>query len=55
VLLIPLAWAVVATSAATQLGVREDFGLAIAAIAVVALRVWDRLAPRARPLAHAGR
>ena len=37
-LVIPLAWALVATSAAVNLGMTEDFGLLVAAIATVAAR-----------------
>ena len=44
VLAIPLGWAVLATSAATQLGVREDYGLAVAGLVVVALDLRERLA-----------
>ena len=43
VLVIPLGWAIVGTSAAVQLGVREDFGLGVAALAVVVLTVTARL------------
>jgi hypothetical protein len=38
-LLTPIAWALIGISAATQLGVPEDWGLPIAALAVALLRV----------------
>ena len=37
-LILPIAWAVVGTSAAVQLGMREDLGLAVAAVIVLAYR-----------------
>ena len=46
VLAIPLAWAAIGTSAAVQLGMREDFGLAVAAVVVVAVTLRERLGPR---------
>lgn len=55
VLAIPLAWAVVGTSAAARLGVREDFGLAVAALVVVALTVGTRIRRRSARLEPAGR
>ncbi|MGZ8491070.1 MAG: DUF6064 family protein [Gemmatirosa sp.] len=40
-LVIPIGWAVVGTSAALQLGMREDFGLTVAAVVAV-LHAWRR-------------
>ena len=39
ILVIPVAWALIGISAATQLGVPEDWGLPVAALALMALRV----------------
>ena len=55
VLAIPLGWAAVGTSAATQLGVREDFGLAVSALVAAGLTAQDRLARRAGRLTPARR
>ena len=41
---IPLLWSIVGVSAAVQLGVREDFGLAIAGVAGAAILGWRRRA-----------
>jgi uncharacterized protein DUF6064 len=53
-LVIPLAWTVVGTAAALQLGVSEDFGLVVAGVATVVLRFvpWSGLSAlkRGRPL-----
>ena len=46
--LIPLAWAVVGTSAAVNLGVTEDFGLAVAAALTIGLLVARRSGTRRR-------
>jgi hypothetical protein len=43
-LVIPLAWSVIGTAAALQLGVGEDFGLIVAGVLTVVLR----FVPRAR-------
>ena len=50
--LLALAWAVVGVVAAVQLGVREDFGLGVSAILVVAHVIRRRFggaAPRLKP------
>lgn len=39
---VPVAWAVIGTSAALQLGMVEDFGLSIAALALLAAKAWGR-------------
>ena len=52
VLVIPLLWAIVASTAATQLGIIEDFGLTLAAVAVLAL-VLSRRRGMTRPQAVA--
>jgi Family of unknown function (DUF6064) len=53
-LVIPLAWTVIGTAAALQLGVSEDFGLVVAGVATVVLRFvpWSGLSAleRGRPL-----
>lgn len=55
-LVVPLAWAAVATSAAVQLGMGEDFGLTAAAVLVVAaLALGGRGAVRAAPSGAAHR
>jgi hypothetical protein len=41
-LVVPLAWAVVATSAAVQLGMTEDFGLPIAAVVALVAALLTR-------------
>ena len=46
VLIVPLLWAVVGTSAAVSLGMVEDFGLLVSAIAVV---IWLPLGRRVAP------
>ena len=48
VLIVPVGWAVVGTSAALQLGMVEDLGLPVAAFAVILAEVHARLATRAR-------
>ena len=49
-LVIPVLWAIVGTVAAVQLGVTQDYGLAIAAIATVSLLMLrDRRGQTARP------
>lgn len=58
-LFIPVAWALIGISAATQLGVPEDWGLPIAALAVIALRIRSarrvtRPAGRLHPPVNAG-
>lgn len=45
---IPLLWAAVATSAATQLGIREDFALTVSGALLALIAMWDHRA-------HAGR
>ena len=40
---LPVAWAVVGTSAAVQLGIPEDFGLAVAAVLVAGELLRRRL------------
>jgi hypothetical protein len=45
ILMIPIAWALLGISAATQLGVPEDWGLPVAAVAVVLLRLRHRRVP----------
>lgn len=50
-LCIPIAWALIGISAATQLGVPEDWGLPVAATAVVLLRMRSRHAPARDELA----
>jgi hypothetical protein len=55
-LAIPLAWSIVATSAAANLGMREDYGLPIAAIATVVSLIIARRGrgvSAARPLSPA--
>jgi hypothetical protein len=55
-LAIPLAWSLVGLSAAVQLGMTEDYGLAAAGLVAVVLAVVDRLRARAaREPAHAVR
>lgn len=49
ILVVPLAWALVATSAAVNLSMVEDFGLPVAAIAVI---IWVPLRRRHTPNAH---
>lgn len=53
-LIIPLAWSLIGTSAALQLGVREDLGLVVAAVVTAVLRFvpWAELPAleRRRPL-----
>ena len=46
--LIPLGWAVIGTVAALQLGVREDLGLAVAALGVTAVLITSRRAADVR-------
>jgi hypothetical protein len=46
VLIVPLLWALVGTSAALSLGMVEDFGLLVSAIAVM---IWVALGRRAAP------
>lgn len=55
-LVVPVLWAIVATSAALQLGVREDLALPLAAACTVALAFAAAARPRAgaRPQAAAG-
>lgn len=48
VFVVPLAWAVVGGAAAFQLGVRQDLGLPVAAVAVVAVLIGRRQGQRAR-------
>jgi hypothetical protein len=51
-ILLPLAWAIVGVVAAVQLGIREDFGLGVSAILMVAHVIRHRLggaAPRLKP------
>ena len=55
VIALPLVWAVIGTSAAVQLDIREDFGLAVAAILVVAHLIHRRLAPVVSPHKHVAR
>jgi hypothetical protein len=50
-LVIPIVWALIGISAATQLGVPEDWGLPVAAAAVVLLRLRHRGAPSGDALA----
>ena len=45
---IPLAWSVIGTTAAVSLGIREDFGLLVAAGSTVALLLRGRAGARAR-------
>jgi Family of unknown function (DUF6064) len=53
-LVIPLAWSVIGTAAALQLGVGEDFGLVVAGVLTVVLRFVPRAGlsalERGRPL-----
>jgi hypothetical protein len=44
VLIVPVTWSVIATSAALQLGMREDLGLPAAALLMIALRLARRTA-----------
>jgi hypothetical protein len=44
VLVVPVAWSVIGTSAALQLGMREDLGLPAAAVLMIALRLARRTA-----------
>lgn len=48
VLVVPVGWALVGTSAALQLGMVEDLGLPVAAAVVLALRISDRVVGRTR-------
>jgi hypothetical protein len=48
VLIVPIAWAVVGTSAALQLGVIEDLGLPVAALVVAVAALRDRMSPQVR-------
>jgi len=48
-LLMPVLWALVGTSAALQLGMREDLGLPVAALVAVALLEGQRLGRRRPP------
>lgn len=50
-LIVPMLWAVVGTSAALQLGIREDLGLPVAAVLAVAVMLGTRW--HARPLSPA--
>jgi len=58
VVLLPIVWAVIGTSAALQLGMREDFGLglsaAIVAIELIRRRVKAMPRPRGLKPARAG-
>lgn len=54
VLAIPVAWAVVGTSAAVSLGVAEDYALPIAAVLAIAVLAWPR-ARRPRAAVRVGR
>ena len=45
-LVIPVAWAVIGTSAAVALGIREDVGLAVGAVLVLVAAVSARSARR---------
>lgn len=47
--LIPLAWAVIGTTAALRLGVYEDVGLAVAALTVLLVLIGRSRAARIRP------
>jgi hypothetical protein len=49
VIAIPLAWAVIGTGAAVQLGIREDFGLAVAGLLIVGNLIQRRLVPVVSP------
>jgi hypothetical protein len=51
-LVIPIGWAVVGTSAAVTLGIFEDLGLLSAAVAVVAARRHGRRQPARRTHRH---
>ena len=48
-LVIPVVWAAIATSAAMSLGVVEDYALPVAALVLVALTVRERMARRVSP------
>ena len=52
VMIIPVLWAIVGTSAAAQLGVVEDWGLPAAAIAVILVRLRGIRRDAARVLPH---
>ncbi|HSJ65240.1 MAG TPA: DUF6064 family protein [Gemmatimonadaceae bacterium] len=52
VLVVPIGWAVVGTSAALQLGMVEDLGLPVAAAVVLIAGVHDRLSTRSRRHAY---
>jgi hypothetical protein len=54
VLAIPVAWAVVGTSAAVSLGVAEDYALPIAAVLAIAVLAWPR-SRRPRAAVRVGR
>ncbi len=55
VIALPLVWAVIGTSAAVQLDIREDFGLAVAALLIVANLIQRRLAPAVSPHEYVAR
>jgi hypothetical protein len=50
---IPFLWAIIGTSAATQLGIIEDYGLTVSAL-VVLVELWRRRPSRAKREAHRG-
>lgn len=51
-LVIPLAWAAIGTTAALQLRIVEDFGLVLAALVVMGVLVWQRGHPLAAAPTH---
>lgn len=50
--IVPLVWAMIGTSAAVFLGIREDLGLAVAAAALLIVLVMDFRAGRANMVRH---
>jgi hypothetical protein len=52
VMVVPLLWSAIGTSAALSLGIREDFGLGLAGVVTLTVLVMSGLTHRLRPAIH---